>query len=63
MHEPLIVLIVLPLAHVTNYIGPWVLWMISPSLEVQEHLYAGFKYPELHGCVKFHDLEGTVHGV
>ena len=33
------------------------------ALEVQDHLEAGFKYPDLHGCGKFHDLEGPVHGV
>ena len=63
MHESLIVLIVLPLAHVSKYRGPWVLWGSSRSLEVKDHLGAGFKYPELHGCGKFHDLEGPVHGV
>ena len=35
----------------------------SPYLEVQDHLEAGFKHHELHGCGKFHDLEGPVHGV
>ena len=63
MNEPLIMLIVLPLAHVSNYRGPWVLWGSSPALEVQDHLEARFKHPELHGCGKFNDLEGPVHGV
>ena len=63
MHDPLIVLIVLTLAHVSNYKVPWVLRESSPALEVQNHMEAGFKHPELHGCDKFHDLEGPVHGL
>ena len=58
IHEPLIVLIVFPLDHVSNYIDPWVIQESSVSLEVQDHMEAGFKHPELHGCGKFHDLEG-----
>ena len=63
MHEPFIVSIVLPLAHVSNYRGRWVLGGSSPALEVQEQLETRFKYPELHGCGKFYDLEGPVNGV
>ena len=33
------------------------------ALDVQDHLEAGSKHPELHGCRKFHDLEGPAHGV
>ena len=57
------VLIVSPMAYVSNYMGTWVLRGSSTSLEVQDHLEAGFKHPELHGCGKFHDLEGPVYGV
>ena len=63
MHEPLIVLMFLPLAYVSNYRGPWVIRGSYPALEVQKHMEAGFKNPDLHGCGKFHDLEGPVHGV
>ena len=63
MHEPLIVLIIFPMAYVSNYRGLWVLRGSSPALEVQDHLEARFKHPENHGCRKFHDLEGHVHGV
>ena len=36
----------------------------SPTaLEVQDHLEARLKHPEIHGCEKFHDLEGIVHGL
>ena len=34
-----------------------------PALEVQEHMEAGFKNPDLHGYGKLHDLEGPVYGV
>ena len=50
MHEPIIVLMFLPLARVSNYRGPWVLQGISRALEVQNHLEGGFKHTELHGC-------------
>ena len=63
MNELIILLIVLHLDHVSNYRGPWVLRGISQALEVQNHLEAGFKHPELHGCGEFHYLEGPVHGV
>ena len=63
MYETPIVLIILSLAHVSNYRGPWVLWGSSIAREVQDHLEAGFKYPDLHEGGKFHDLEGPVHGV
>ena len=63
IHEPLIMLIVLPLDHVSNYRGPWVILKSSTALEVHEHLGDRFKQPELHGCGKFNDLEGPVHGV
>ena len=63
MHEPLIVVIVFPLAHVSNYKGLWVIRESSPALGVQDHMEAGFKHPEIHGCGKFHGLEGPVHGL
>ena len=31
---------------------------ISPALEVQDHVEAGFKHPELHGCGKFLTWKG-----
>ena len=63
MHEPLIVLIFLPLYRLSNYRGPWVIRGSPQALDVQDHLEAGSKHPELHGCRKFHDLEGPAHGV
>ena len=49
-------LIVWPLAHVSSYRGTWLLRGIYPALEVQYHMEAGFKHPELHGCGKFHNV-------
>ena len=63
LYELLVVLIFLPLAHVSNYRFPWVLRGISIALEVQDQLNVGFKHTELHGCGKFHDFEGPVHWV
>ena len=63
MHKPIIVLIVLPMNHVSNYIGTWVLWGVSQALEVQNHLEAGLKHPKLYGCGGSHYLEGPLHGV
>ena len=34
-----------------------------PSLEVQNQLEAVFKHHDLHGCGKFHYLEGPVNGL
>ena len=58
MHEPLIVLIVFTLDHVSNYRGPWVIRGSSTALEVQDHLEAGLKHTELHGCGKFQTWKG-----
>ena len=60
LHEPLIVLIVLPLDHVPNYRYPWVLRGSPSAIEVHNQLEARFKHPELHGCRKLHELEGPV---
>ena len=60
MHEPLIVLIVLPLIHVQNYSGPWKQRSGQRADELENLLEAGFKLPGEHGCGKFHDLEGTM---
>ena len=36
---------------------------VSTALEIQDHLEAGFKNPELHGCGRFHELEGPIYRV
>ena len=63
MHEPIIVLIVFNMAPFSNYRGPWVLRGVYQSLEVQNHLEAGFKHPKLYGFGEFHYLEGPLQGV
>ena len=63
MHEPLIVLIVLPLTHVENYRGPWTRRGSPEVNRLKNALEAGFRDPELHGSRKFHDVEGPVRGV
>ena len=50
------------MARVPNYRGPWVLRRSTSALEVQNKLESGFKYPDLRGCRKFHDLEGPLYG-
>ena len=57
MHEPLIVVVVLPLSHVPNYRGPWTVRASNTADELKDELEAGFKDPGLHGCEKFDDLE------
>ena len=60
MHEPLIVLIVLPIGFVPHYRGPWSLQGSGLTLELGEQLRTGFKRPEEHGREEFHDLESPV---
>ena len=62
MHEPFILLAILPLDHVSKYRGPCVLQGSSLAIEIQDQLEAGFK-PELYVCGRFHDLEEPMHGV
>ena len=52
MHEPLIVLIVLPLVHVQHYSGPWKQRGGQRAHELEDLLEAGFKHPVEHGCEK-----------
>ena len=63
MHEPLIVLIVLPLSYDSMHRGPWTLRGSSQAIDLTNKLEAGFKEPSIHGCQKFHDLEGPMHGM
>ena len=62
MHEPLILLIVLPLTHDQNYRGPWALRQSAEADKLKEKLEAGFRDPSLHGCEKLVDV-GHVHAV
>ena len=60
MHEPLIVIIVLPLVHVPRHHGPWVLRSSELSNNTAKELKGGFKHPEVWGQVKLHDLDCPV---
>mmetsp|Transcript_25774 Transcript_25774/g.61250 ORF Transcript_25774/g.61250 Transcript_25774/m.61250 type:complete len:573 (+) Transcript_25774:1839-3557(+) len=60
MHEPLIVIVVLPLVFVPRYRGPWVLRSSELSRDTAEKLKSGFKSPEVWGQVKLHDLDCPV---
>ena len=63
MHEPLILMIVLPLNHVPKHRGPWTLRGSQQAYELVQLLDAGFKSPSEHGCKRFYDLEEPVPGV
>ena len=43
MHEPLIVIVVLPIVYVPRYRGPWVLRSSQRSRDTAEKLKSGFK--------------------
>ena len=60
MHEPLLIMIVLPLTHVPNYFGPWIRRKSTVSGLLEGNLEAGFKNPGDYGSRKFYDLEGAV---
>ena len=60
MHEPLYVLIVLPITHVVGYRGPWTLRGSAAATQLGDQLEAGFKKLEEHGCKKLHDMEGPM---
>jgi hypothetical protein len=63
MHEPLIVLIVLPFAYVENYRGPWTLRGDIRVATLENQLESGFKDPRHYGSAKFLDLERPVPSV
>ena len=43
MHEPLLVLIVFPFAHIPSFRGPWVLKGTDAAVDVESRLTSGFK--------------------
>ena len=65
MHEPLIVAIVLPIVHVPNYRGPWVVHGTPESKSVAERLDRGLNYRSSgrHDPDQLHDMEGDMSGV
>ena len=60
MHEPLIISIVFPFAHVPNYRGPWSLKYSPETASLVRLLEAGFKDPAVNGSRKFYDVGGTM---
>ena len=56
MHEPLTVVIVLPLAYVPKYRGPWIAKHTSKARDTCERLGAEFGDPEENGRKKFTDM-------
>jgi len=65
MHEPLMLLIVLPLSHVPSYSGPWVAKGTEPAvkLESQCQRISTLWRSRRDGCEKLHDVEGELPGV
>ena len=61
MFEPLVVAIVLPLTHVPNYRGPWVVRGSLEATRLEERLIRGFVHwtKARHDPKQLHDLEGT----
>jgi hypothetical protein len=57
MHEPLTVVLLLPLAHVENYRGPWIVKQTSNAKEFGQQLDSEFGRPRENGRVEFLDLE------
>eukprot|EP00985_Skeletonema_marinoi_P028317 scaffold24532_cov80-Skeletonema_marinoi.AAC.2 len=63
MHEPLTVVVVLPLAHVPKYRGPWTIRGRPETKQVAEQLDAKFQRPGESGRGEFLDLEEPMSGM
>jgi hypothetical protein len=65
MHEPLILLLVLPLTYVSRYHGPWVAKGTESARRLESTLNKGSKIwrDSRNGSAQLHDLEGSVPGV
>ena len=63
MHEPLIVLVVLPLFFVTHYREPWVLRGSALSKKYKAELDAGFKISARNGLQELHDVTSPLPSV
>lgn len=63
MHEPLTVVVVLPLAHVPKYRGPWTIRGRPETKQVAEQLDAKFQRPGESGRREFLDLEEPMSGM
>lgn len=63
MHEPLTIVVILPLAHVENYRGPWIAKLTPQAKQLGEELDAQFKDPCKYGRTKSYDLDSSVFNV
>ena len=63
MHEPLTIVVILPLAHVKNYRGPWIAKLTPETRQLGEYLDAQFKNPSEYGRTECHDMESSVFDV
>lgn len=62
-HEPLIVAIVLPIAHVSNYRGPWIAKGTPEAEKLTTELDAGFKYAFNRKHPGLSELDGALCGL
>ena len=65
MHEPLILMIVMPLTHVDSYRGPWLVKSTDAPAALEERVKSGltaWSEPS-DDSRKLHELEGSVPGV
>ena len=62
-HEPLIVVIVLPLAHVPNHRGPWAAKGTDESQRVQLKLTKGVKFGTKHDTGGLYVVDGVLRPV
>ena len=59
-HEPLIIAVVLPLAHCTRYFGPWVARETPQVRVLARELENGFKWNKCHTHQGLHDMDGSL---
>ena len=59
-NEPLIIAIVLPLAHSPDYRGPWLAKGTDQAIRLEEDLRIGFKLGAEDATGKLHDVDGRV---
>ena len=62
-NEPLIVAVVLPLAHVNDYRGPWLVKGSDEAQSLTRELSAGFKYSQDRKTQGIFDVEGPLCGL
>ena len=63
MHEPLIILVDLPLLFVPHYRGPWVMRGDKRAVGYKTALDSAYRAPARNGPKELHDVSGPVRGV